>query len=441
MGVTVSYNGADIATLTESGTATLATDNKFCVDDISINYVGSGAKWNDVNFWDYNGELLFSYSASEFANLSSLPPNPSHPRLTSQGWNWSLIGAKTHVATYGFLDIGQLYTPSSGNTEFLVNILTTDEMYVWLNKSSTTVASIDWGDGSSETLSTNGSYKYTHTYSVPGEYIISIIVTSGKIQLYGAWDTNFIGPMSKAPVNARLLEAHFNNDVEPGTYTMNAHPSLKAITLSSDYSYGCSFENCPMVPIIIGTPSSIGTYGSRYWYSMKAICLPEREEVRVYLRDNVSLQRLACKGILTISSASALSGCRALKRIGAALNSSMSVDHTFQYCYSLEQISLPNGLTALGGGMFESVYTLRSLTIPSTITSIASYCFSSSSGIKEFHFLPTTPPELADTNAFYQISSDCVFYVPYSEDHSILEAYQTATNWSSFADRMVEELQ
>lgn len=91
--------------------------------------------------------------------------------------------------------------------------------------------------------------------------------------------------------------------------------------------------------------------------------------------------------------------------------------------------------------MFESVYTLRSLTVPSTVTSIASYCFSGNSGIKEFHFLPTTPPELADTNAFYQISSDCVFYVPYSEDHSILETYQTATNWSSFANRMVEESQ
>lgn len=38
MGVTVSYNGADIATLTESGVATLATDNKFCVDDITIEY-------------------------------------------------------------------------------------------------------------------------------------------------------------------------------------------------------------------------------------------------------------------------------------------------------------------------------------------------------------------------------------------------------------------
>ena len=38
MGVTVSYNGSDIATLNENGTTILTTDNKFCVDDITIDY-------------------------------------------------------------------------------------------------------------------------------------------------------------------------------------------------------------------------------------------------------------------------------------------------------------------------------------------------------------------------------------------------------------------
>ena len=32
-------------------------------------------------------------------------------------------------------------------------------------------------------------------------------------------------------------------------------------------------------------------------------------------------------------------------------------------------------------------------------------------------------------------------YVPYSSDHSILEAYKTATNWSTYASLMVEEPQ
>ena len=52
---------------------------------------------------------------------------------------------------------------------------------------------------------------------------------------------------------------------------------------------------------------------------------------------------------------------------------------------------------------------------------------------------PTTPPTLANSNAFSSIASDCVIYVPYSEDHSILAAYQAASNWSTYASRMVEE--
>ena len=42
------------------------------------------ADWNDVCFWDYDGTLLYSYSAADFANLSELPANPSHDGLTAK---------------------------------------------------------------------------------------------------------------------------------------------------------------------------------------------------------------------------------------------------------------------------------------------------------------------------------------------------------------------
>ena len=70
----------------------------------------------DVNFYDYDGTLLHSYSASEFLMLSSLPENPSHSGLTAQGWNWTLSDAKTYVNKYGGLIIGQLYTTTDGMT-------------------------------------------------------------------------------------------------------------------------------------------------------------------------------------------------------------------------------------------------------------------------------------------------------------------------------------
>ena len=56
-------------------------------------YEGSGGGSvppNDVVFRDYDGTILYSYSASEVASLSSLPPLPTREGLTCQGWNWTL---------------------------------------------------------------------------------------------------------------------------------------------------------------------------------------------------------------------------------------------------------------------------------------------------------------------------------------------------------------
>jgi hypothetical protein len=56
----------------------------------------------------------------------------------------------------------------------------------------------------------------------------------------------------------------------------------------------------------------------------------------------------------------------------------------------------------------------------------------------EYHLAPTTPPTLG-TGVFNNIVDDCVIYVPYSEDHSILNAYKTAANWSTYASKIQEE--
>ena len=50
---------------------------------------------NDVTFYDYDGTIVTSYSASDFMELDSLPENPDHTDkgLTSQGWNCSFENA------------------------------------------------------------------------------------------------------------------------------------------------------------------------------------------------------------------------------------------------------------------------------------------------------------------------------------------------------------
>lgn len=111
----------------------------------------------------------------------------------------------------------------------------------------------------------------------------------------------------------------------------------------------------------------------------------------------------------------------------------------FAYCYTLAPITIPDGVISIGSQAFAYCYALASITIPDSVISIESGAFAACYGVSEYHFKPTTPPTLANTNIFYNIPSDCIIYVPYSADHSILDAYKTATNWSTYASKMQEE--
>ena len=51
-------------------------------------------KRKDVNFYDYDGTLLHSYTLAETQALTELPELPSHDGLICQGWNWNLADIK-----------------------------------------------------------------------------------------------------------------------------------------------------------------------------------------------------------------------------------------------------------------------------------------------------------------------------------------------------------
>ena len=84
--------------------------------------------------------------------------------------------------------------------------------------------------------------------------------------------------------------------------------------------------------------------------------------------------------------------------------------------------------------------SIKTVTIPANYTTIPANCFRDTRNLQEIHFLATTPPTLANANAFStNVNSSLKIYVPYSADHSVLNAYKTATNWSTHASIIVEE--
>ena len=141
----------------------------------------SVANSKEVNFLDYDGTILYSYTAAKFAALSSMPANPTHDGLTAQGWNWSLANAKAYVAKYGNLNIGQMYITDDGKTRIYIHLeegRTSPVLSVCPNGT----VDIDWGDGTTHDTLTGSDtstavYTSAHSYAAPGDYVIQLTVT------------------------------------------------------------------------------------------------------------------------------------------------------------------------------------------------------------------------------------------------------------------------
>lgn len=85
---------------------------------------------------------------------------------------------------------------------------------------------------------------------------------------------------------------------------------------------------------------------------------------------------------------------------------------------------------------FMQVTKQISITVPASLDNISANAFNSSDrGVLEYHFKATTPPTLANTNAFNGIRSQAKIYVPSAS----LTTYQGASNWSNYSTYMVGE--
>lgn len=457
MSTTVSYNGSTIATV-ENQTKTLLTADHWLLDDITITDTSSGGGSTssnaDVIFIDYDGTVLYSYSASEFANLTEMPANPTHSGLTAQGWNWSLADAKAQLAAYpeNGLTIGQMYITDDGKTRLYVH-MEEGRLHPYLGIGLNGTVVVDWGDNSSTNTLTGTSLTTVtvqdHEYASEGDYLITLEVTSGSFQIYGHGNTAYI--LRKANNTTANVHRVYGNcvkrvelglNVSIGNYAFLYCTSLTSITIPSHVT-------------------SIGAYAFRVCSCLRSLTIPSGvTDIQNYTFNNncTDLISIAIPSSVTSLGANALGSCYSLSRItlpsgvtsigNYALDSirnltSLTIPsgvttlggYTLNGCTALTKVTIPNGVESLGVGALYGCWSLAKITIPASVTSIAGSAFAACYGVSEYHFLPTTPPTLANTSAFTNIQSDCKIYVPKGS----LEAYQTATNWSTYASYMVEE--
>ena len=396
---------------------------------VTGSYEGGGgteeAPFNDVCFWDYDGKCLYSYSASEFANLSALPANPSHTGLTAQGWNWTLVDAKAHVAEHGFLDIGQLYVTSDGKTHIHIAVDNTDRMtrFIGLKCSVANSLTIDWGDGSATETNTSTSYSvYTHEYASVGNYEIKISVSSGTMTLGNGSAASALMRNNTAQSywsQASIKAIEIGNNVAFSTDCFSNASGCETLTIPTSVSYSDNrsyFGTTGLKMLILPKVYGYTSPGSFTRYCGKAICFAKQDHLRGEFSSAMtySLKRL----------------CVPIYPVG---------NQMFRETPNLERFIISASATQFKAQFLTQPYSIVKLIFPSTFTNInglESYFYS----LKEIHCKATTPPTLSGTY-FNSAPSDLVIYVPYSADHSVLETYKTASNWSTYASKMQEETQ
>ena len=383
----------------------------------------SSASPNDVNFYDYDGTLVASYSLSEAQSLTALPDGPTHSGLTFQGWNYTLEKVKAFTRP---MNVGAMYITDDGKTRLHIRIWDTARSLVPLYISQTVAngVTIDWGDGSAtQTLAGTGNVNATHQYTAEGDYTITLDPADGcTLGLGSASDSYCV--MGSTGNNGKVY-CNLLQDVNIG----------KNVTSIGNYA----FYNCYSLASITlpASVTSIGNYAFQYCYSLASITLPASvtsigSSAFEYCS---SLESITLPASVTSIGISTFDNCSSLASITIPDGVTKIGNYAFSYCSSLASITLPASVTSISNYAFYNCYSLASITIPDGVTKIGGSAFSYCYGMAEYHLKPTTPPKLSNTNAFNSIPSDCIIYVP----QGCLEAYQNATNWATYASKMQEE--
>lgn len=107
----------------------------------------------------------------------------------------------------------------------------------------------------------------------------------------------------------------------------------------------------------------------------------------------------------------------------------LKVQNIFNGCEALTNIELPNTITLIGPYVFFGCTSLINLTIPASVANIKEYALQigSSTNKATITFKSTTPPTIT-TSTFDKAKLNKI-YVPSAS----VEAYKTATNWTTFA--------
>ena len=395
----------------------------------------------DINFYDYDGVLLESWTLAELQTKTALPDYPTHAGLTSQGWNWTLEALKT---TNRKMNVGATYVTDDGSTRLYITIdvLGRTTMPLYFSQTVANDVVIDWGDGSAtETVEGTGAVNTSHTYTSIGDFVIKLKSTTGRMTLGDtANKRNIFGiaptssDTSKNYILNRLKKVELDSNVELQSsfndcYCLSCLLMSKGFSTSQFKSY--SFNNTAIKFIVFPDPMSF-IRNSIQGCDLVSVSVPYTlRRLESYAFANTKLKDITLPTEVSSMGTFAFLSTN-LETI--FIYATVIGNKAFGQNYYLQNVVLSEGLDTIKSTTFEKDYSLTNITIPSTVTSIEYNAFQYCTAMKEYHFKSTTPPNLSGTTNL-TVPEDCIIYVP----QGCAETYKAATNWATYADKIMEE--
>lgn len=371
---------------------------------------------NDVEFIDYDGFRLYSYSTNDFLNLTEMPATPVHTGLTSDGWNWTLAGAKEHVRKNKKLIIGNQAHTTDNKTRLYIKLFD-NELSIVLSLNMSGTCTISWGDNSSNEQMTGSSIlsttTLTHTYSAAGDYVITID-HSDCPNCYFSGTASTPESSLVIQTNGNLLSNHqlctlcCIRKIELGKQANSNNYSLLRNT--SSLRKMSNLESVVIPQSVIDT-STISSYQNLRMLegtkNLKSIVYPKTSTTfPIYGASNSNLELISLpEDLLVIMS------------------------YSFQNTYKLKKFIIPEGVTTIGEYAFSGSNIGPYLKMPGSITTIGARCFADCYNLKIIDFTDhLSIPTITGNNAFLYT------YPKILVPEDLYSSWIAADKWSTYAD-------
>ena len=379
----------------------------------------------DIDFVDYDGTILYSYTLQEIQNMSALPSLPVHENLTCQEWNFTLAEVKTMPKGS---QVGANYITDDGRTRLYVEIETAVIKTVGLcfQQTKNYGVEVNWGDGSAiETFT--GTYSRinpTHTYSSTGRYIITLNPVNNSELVLGA-DNSSYPILGAKNGNGRILQSILKK-VELG----------KSLRMTGSYCFSDCFN---METITV--PNYINPITTRMFdgcSSLKYIVIPRSV---TYINDYAfyacyALEKITFPYTTTSTRGFSFSECKNLKSVKFNKDTftSFGGSAVFQSDSCLQDVELPNTLTTINNSLFYYCKRLTKIKVPKTVTSIEGSAFYYCTSLQEVDFSEHESIPTMGSSVFGATDSKIRIIVP----DALYNSWIGTSGWATYASYIVK---